>query len=304
MPRHHYVSQFILERWASNGQLSAFSWNPNAQRVINDPVSVKNACQIRNLNAPYGVPRAQSNKVEDIFTQQIDTPAARALAVILSDGVDRLTDEQRISWARFIVAFAVRTPETLRKMGPIETRNGLEVARNRAKGPADSEAIVTKLIEENMSSIERNMPLGIAVELSLDMEKIYAVAAMDWWVRRFEKRKILLGDRPLLAKPRMPYPCGIPLNNQSCLIALPIAPDAIFFASGNNKNRAETRKMSPNRLIRLVNDETISCADKYVYSADSSMAALITKRLVSKIQDEQQGISPRPLNIPRDKRMV
>src|ERR1700722_303638 len=230
MARHHFVPQFMLRRWAPDGQINSFSWNSGANKVLETPVAVRKACQIEDLNAFYGAPRSQRNAPEDqFFTPQIDTPANDALTTMLSGGVQSLSPEQRYSWARFIVSFAVRTPETLRQMGPLETRKGLKKAQDCAGRPPDLEIAISKIIERKMPELERNWPLTIAMELASNPEKIAAVIAMDWWTRQLDRDDILVGDRPLLAMPRMPYPCGIPLNNPGCLVILPVAPNALFF---------------------------------------------------------------------------
>jgi hypothetical protein len=131
---------------------------------------------------------------DDFFTPQIDTPASEALAAILSDGVQSLSPKQRHSWARFIISFAVRMPETLRQMGPLEARKGLEKAQDTAGGPPDLQAAVSKIIECRRPEFERNWPLMIAMELASDPEKIAAVIAMDWWIRRLDRDDILVGD--------------------------------------------------------------------------------------------------------------
>ena len=140
-----------------------------------------------------------------------------------------------------------------------------------------------------MPALERNMPLQIAMELASDLEKINAVMAMDWWIRQLDRDDILVGDRPLLAMPRMPFPCGIPLDNPDCLIVLPISPGTLFFASANPKTRPKNRNMTPSRLTYVINEETIACADTYVYSLNSSPASLVTKKLTQKILENQEG---------------
>jgi len=275
MPRHHYVPQFMLDHWADNGQLQAFSWNADAERVLKQSVAVRKACQIENLNAVYGATGADRDIVEDTLTKEIDTPASVVLVDILSKGVDHLSDDQRRVWARFLIAFAARTPETLREMGPAETRKGFAAAVKAGDTPEVRE-FLDGFFAQQVSALERNVPLNIALDLTADPAQIAPVLAMSWWVRRFDEPKILLGDRPLLSGPRSRFPCGMPLNDPSCLISLPISPQAIFFASADRRVRAQQRVMQPSRLLRLVNDETIVRAADYVYSADPTMADMLT----------------------------
>jgi hypothetical protein len=93
---------------------------------------------------------------------------------MLARGVRALTPKQRMDWARLLVSFAVRTPETLREMGPKETKKAFALVEARAKGPPDAEHKVSKIIQASMQKLERNFPLNIAMDLSTDPEKLAA----------------------------------------------------------------------------------------------------------------------------------
>ena len=257
--RHHFVPQFLLKNWAASGRFVSYYFQPAAAHVIeNDKATVASACQIADLNVFFNVPRSQRDFPETkFFTPRVDTPAARALDVILKRGIRALTPEQCTDWARLLVSFAVRTPETLREMGPREVTKAFDLVEAAAKGPTQDEQRVTALIKTNMPRFKRNFPLHAAMELSTDPEKLAAVEAMTWWTRRWAQPSILIGDRPLLTVPRMRYPCGIPLNDPTCLIALPLTPNAVFFASAVGSTRDKMRKMSLGRIGSIVNEETI-----------------------------------------------
>src|SRR5262245_8779479 len=177
MARHHYVPQFLLERWATRGRFVAYYFESAAGKVIeNAKAIVASACQISNLNTFYGVDKSQRDAPETrFFTPQVDTPAATALQVMLVNGIKALTPKQRIDWARLLISFAVRTPESLREMGPEETRKAFKLVEAIAKGPPEDERKVTELIEANMQLFQRNFPLNIAMQLSSDPRKLAAV---------------------------------------------------------------------------------------------------------------------------------
>src|SRR5215813_9971053 len=259
MARHHYVPQFLLGRWATAGRFVSYYFEPGSRKVIENPKAiVASACQIPDLNTYFGVQVSQRDMPETrFFTPYVDTPAAIALQTMLNDSVRALTPKQRVDWARLLESFAVRTPETLRVMGPKEPKKAFDVVEAIAKGPPEDERKVTALIKVNMRIFQRNFPLNVAMELSNDPKKLTAIDGMTWWIRRWGQSVILIGDRPLLTFPRAPHPCGIPLNNSSCLIALPIAPNAVFFASANPKTKHKARMMTPSRIAFAVNEETI-----------------------------------------------
>jgi hypothetical protein len=281
---HHYVPRFLLRRWAaSNGRLVAYFFETKSSKVIENPkATVAHACEIKDLNVFFGVQVSQRDFPETgFFTPYVDTPAAAALQMMLETGVRTLTPEQRTKWARLILSFGVRTPETLRVMGPRETKRAFEVAKAMAKGVPEDERRVTALIEQNMRIFQRNFPLNAAINLGTDPQKLATVCGMEWWIRRWPRPAILIGDRPLLTYPRVRYPCGIPLNVPSCLIALPIAPNAVFFASANRRTRGCARKRALGTIAHAVNEETIF-RSTCIYAPDKSFASFVKPRIEGK----------------------
>jgi hypothetical protein len=282
MARHHFVPQFLLRNWATHGKIVAYHFEPGANRVIENPNAlVASACQIRNLNTYFGVGTSQRDFAEvGFFTPRVDTPAAKALQVMLTHGVRFLTHQQREDWARLLISFGVRTPETLRDMGPAETRKAFKLVEASAKGPLDAERTVTAIINREMPKFTRNFPLNSAMDICTDPAKLAKLVHMQWWIRRWPQPTILIGDRPLLTYPRAPYPCGIPLDNRSLLVALPIAPDAVFFASAT-KTRHKMRTMALGRIALLVNEETI-WRSTVVYAADKLLASSVMPKVQGK----------------------
>ena len=266
-----------------NGRFVSYYFQQDAARVIeNEKATVAAACQIADLNAFFAVPKFQRDFPEkEFFTPKVDTPAARALDVILKNGIRALTMEQRFDWSRLIVSFAVRTPETLREMGPREVGKAFDIVEAAATGPPQDERRVTALIQANMQSFKRNFPLRAAMELSIDRGKLRAVEAMTWWTRRWSRPAVLIGDRPLLTSPRARYPCGIPLDDPTCLIALPITPNEVFFASASRRTRDKMRKMSPAKIASIVNEEMI-VRSTCVFFANRSLSSFVTPRVAGK----------------------
>jgi len=282
MPRHHYVPQFMLSRWATNGKLVTYQWHARAGKVLESAASVRSVCQIEDLNAFYGLPKDQKYFPEDWFTKNVDTPAARALTAMISGRADRLPKDHRAAWAKLLLSFAVRTPEALRMMGVQETRKAFDAATGRAKGPPHLEAKVTAIIKANMPKLERNFPLNAAMEIVSQPVKQAVIEGMHWWCRRFDRHPIIVGDRPLLTHPRQPRPCGVPLDAQDLLIALPIAPNLAFFAASNTKTRAKIRNTPLEKLARIINEETIWRATDYVFAHNRAMRDFLTGRLEGK----------------------
>jgi hypothetical protein len=252
--------------------------------VIENPNAlVASACQIKNLNTYFGVSSHSDFPEVRFFTPRVDTPAAKALEAMLTNGVQALAHQQQVDWARLLISFGVRTPETLRQMGPAETRKAFKLVEAIAKGPPDAERQVTAIINREMEKFTRNFPLNAAMDICTDPGKLAKLVHMQWWIRRWPRPTILIGDRPLLTYPRAPYPCGIPLDNPSLLVVLPIAPDAVFFASAT-KTRHTMRTMALGRIALLVNEETIWRSTR-IYAADKSLASFV----MPKVQGKETG---------------
>ena len=292
MSRHHYVPQFLLRRWGSgdvSGKFVSYHYEEGARRVIeNSKSNIASACQIKNLNTFFGVKSSDRDFPETrYFTPRVDTPAAVAHRVILDKGVRALTPPQRTDWARLVISFGVRTPETLRKMGPQEVVKAFDLLEATSRGPLEGEKKVSKIIQANLEGFKRNFPLSIAMELIADPHKLAAVEGMTWWIRRWPRDCMLIGDSPLLAAPRARYPCGIPLDSPDCSIVLPIAPDAVFFASASLKTKDKVRKMAPSRIARIVNEEMIWRSSR-VYFSDTSLGSFVEPRIIGKVKGTWQ----------------
>jgi hypothetical protein len=279
MARHHYVPQFLLQRWASVGRFTAYFWSDEARRVIeNDKALVSNACQIPNLNVFHNVPAGQREWLEnDYFTPRVDTPASDALTKMLNYGVDSLSWRERCDWARLLVSFGVRTPETLRHLGPQRAREAIASLQTPPELASEEERSADHFISLNSPTFEHNWPRKAAANLSSDPGKLLAIADMKWWLRRWDRKTIIIGDRPLLSVPPAPYPCGLPLNNPSCLIMLPVGPDAVFFACSNA--RSISRQPPRRKIAHLINQETIKRSWNTVFAADTRMGNFVRPKM-------------------------
>jgi hypothetical protein len=149
--------------------------------------------------------------------------------------------------------------------------------------------------DKEMRTLERNIPLQIAMEFAVDETKVGPVIGMHWWLRRFDPASVLIGDRPLLSQPSANWPCGIAIDDPNCLIVLPIAPHLVFFGSANVKHRTSIRREGARKLARNINMRTMEAAVDYVYAADGSLRDLVCDRMHGK----RQSAWPLPLGADR-----
>jgi hypothetical protein len=187
-------------RMGTERTIVAYFWDKSSKRYIeNSKATVVAACQSRNLNTLLGVTKAQRDFPEHgFFTPKVDTPASRALRTMLSHDAEALTPEGRYDWARFLISLGVRTPERLRIMGAAEAKKAFDTVATRVKEAPEHERKVSEIIQQNMPMWQRNMRLKVAIDLSSDPVKVEKLVTMQWWLRRWTGKVLLIGDRPLL----------------------------------------------------------------------------------------------------------
>ena len=79
----------------------------------------------------------------------------------------------------------------------------------------------------------------------------------------------------------MQYPCGVPLRNSSCVIALPVAPNTVFFAFAHREAKEMAQKVALGKLAHAVNEETI-LRSTCVYALNRSLASFAKPRIEGK----------------------
>jgi len=201
---------------------------------------------------------------------------------MLRDGLSALTPAQRTDWAGLLVSLGVRTPETLRQMGPDEWTKAIALVKNNRAEDADGEVIVDQILDDAHNQLRRNTPLNVAMDLAADPVKRMQLQDMTWWCRKSDRDNVLIGDRPLLSSPRMPYPCGMPLDDPCASIIMPMDSRTMFFASANPKTRSKIRSMSLGRIVNLVNEETIWRATEFLFAKTPELEDFVKERLEGK----------------------
>src|SRR5258705_7226672 len=97
-----------------------------------------------------------------------------------------------------------------------------------------------------------------ATEYPLDPSKFNVIAAMEWWVERFDESRLLIGDQPWLVHPYRTRYGGFPLDNPDLIVGLPIAPTAFFVAASRKEMNVHFLNKEPEVLVTSINDGTIS----------------------------------------------
>ncbi len=279
MPNYHFVPQFLLRRWANNGNMVSYRLDLRNEEVIEDETGVRRACAWRGLNDLIGVPLSQKRAFEDFLTDEIDTPAAVISKKILEANVGSLTQYERIKWAKFLVALPLRTLEYLRLLGPAEALKALRTVEQLDGASLEERAWANTVLRQNKRVYQRNWPIRIAMEFIEFAERFDKITEMRWHRRTLREGTLLLGDRPLLVSPKTTrLKLGIPLDNPRLRIALPLAPDVVFLAAFDDCVLEELGDMSDERLANRLNEETVACCANLVFALNSSLATFVRRR--------------------------
>lgn len=269
MADHHYVPQFLLRAWADNkGYVRAYFYVEEIGEAKDGRKNVRSICQEEDLYTYAQMNGAARYSPEtEFFTREIDNPASVAYQRLMSDGIEALTWEQRMAWARFLISLAIRRPEIVRDRAPSMLRMIIDQApMPRVEGLQDSDPeTLAALIDHYFPGRLNDAALDSMIGLIRDNRKAAYVAQMKWWTRRIEGHELLLGDSPLLTRPEHHRRNGIPLNDPTTLLILPIAPDRVFFASSAAQIRHDVRLVHPTKLARQLNVGSIIKCFEHVY---------------------------------------
>ena len=281
MPNDHFVPQFLLKRWATNGNMVSYHWDAFKERVVeNTKAGIRVHCAVPGLNDLWAVPPTAKQAFENYLTTKIDTPSATIVEKMLRVGINSLTQSERIVWAKFLVALPLRTPNVLQLQASAEALKALRKVQNFGHASLAEHAFANMVIKHNTWIYQRNWPRKIARELIDDPDKFRRVCELRWRLRRLRRGRVLIGDRPLLINPQTtPWKLGFPLDNPRCRIALPLAPDAVFFAAFDASVLEQLESMSDESLANRLNEETIAGCDDFVFASDTSLGRFAKSRL-------------------------
>lgn len=205
--RHHYVPQFHLRGFASEGQI-------HCARLANGSQfsqSVNRAAMETDLYTLDGHPDG-SDAFEKAMASSTEVEASAALRQLATHGVRSLFLEQRASMAQFIALQAVRGPETSRNMAAVRAQmERLEVGYGGRANVADwaKKRLGRSISEEQVQTLwdSVNSPLDEQLRLPPEqhiqevvglMEELWPyIMGRPWLLVRFEKRSLITSDCPI-----------------------------------------------------------------------------------------------------------
>jgi hypothetical protein len=225
---HHFVPQFLLRNWIdNNGNLRC--WQRRGGLVESFLSTPKKVMRVNHLYKAKNV--RDGAKYEKVFSA-IEAAASRALSKMLAPGKIYLDDDEMRAWAIFLLAQRARTPDKI----SWAKQKAREVF-NDILGKQDPEFDLVKsdhkfktmldYITEHHPDITDNFHLDATIKIIHRKENLQKLSKMKWFVRKSYGRPIILSDNPLMLTGS--------LHQGECVIALPISPSAVFFATTNTE---------------------------------------------------------------------
>lgn len=274
---HHFVPAFLLREWEAgeDKKLTSFRWSRGA--VVDSRFKAKSVAKQRHLYSTTTDEGRPDNKLErDFMGPVVDEPAAIAHRVMLTHGIDALTEAQWRDWARFLVCQMMRVPKMVahvRLRGREILMRGDEPVAADALQPGEPQVSLANWLLEHKPTLFDD--LGIDTLPYIVQSKLLngVFLGATWTIRQLKwaKHNYVISDTPLVYEGQM---------NSDFLFALPLAPTVLFAAYSNEAVTGKNLDgASHNKLVVTMNRTQANQADTFIFATDSKQRALVTRYL-------------------------
>lgn len=272
---HHYLPVFYLKQWCVDGKVVRY-YRPY-RAVVAKPLIPENTGFEPNLYTLDGFPVELRYSIETHYTGPvIDTPASKALELLLAGGLPTLSDAMKRAWARFLMSLALRNPETLAMMNA-EMRQQMIALRcansevqegYRASGdPRD----LSEWIEDQYPPI---MKRAGTLRLPLFVEELSKpFHSMRWFVFDLggAVTALMTSDRPHFEQ----HGFGDPRY----IMALPLSPRFLFVAARAPETIRALTSQFPDSIVDMINERLVRQASVQVYGSSRAHLGMVEKHL-------------------------
>jgi len=272
--RHHYVPQFLLSPWAENnvdGKLEVFRFDlRNLSSSRHTPKFTGFEPDLYALTEDV-VAGMERNAIEKILLMHIDNRGSNARSKLESHGLNSLTNEERVDWARFLMSLRIRQPEMVHQL-ILESKEHLRQSLNQ--NPEEYDELnndgeletLEEWTENQYPGLIDNFGLSFFHELIDNPTYGNKILRMKWWMCDFNevRHDLLLSDHPCI------FTHGI--NDPNCVIALPISPKKAFMTTQNDNLANRLRQMPPRDLVQNLNEFSLRQASVRIFACNQSPA--------------------------------
>lgn len=278
--KHHYNPQFHLFAWArSDGKVCRFRWVKN--KLVTDWNTPKHTAFEPDLYSMENPDSSKNPSLETGFFSPLDSRAAHVLRKLVETDVSSLTPGDRDIWIRYVMSLHTRNPGVVRFIRD----TGTTILRQELSADPEKYESVRQTSDPDslLEWVKTNLPGAIENFGILHLPELIdgppwvpeRIRGMNWWIRRFEDLDagLLISDRPLILRP------NTELHNAKCLIALPLAPKVVFFATSDEKVLEEFLSLEAIPSIEKINAWSVQQAVSYVWGGSVDQYDFVQKIL-------------------------
>ncbi len=276
--KHHYLPVFYLSQWAgADGKVVRY-YRPY-RKVVASPITPQHTGYEPGLYGLEGYAPDVRNSIEKNFMAPVvDSPAARALDVLIERDNAKLTTELRQAWTRFVMSLHVRNPA---KVDHITRQAEAGLRQSLNENPEEYEAVrgvndpptLVEWVEQNAPPLLDNYGKQLLPGIITHPETGDAIIRMRWWTIGITEDfpDLLLGDRPVYMSH------GV--ADERCFIAVPLSPRHVFFATRKQEVFDRVMSYGIKAVTKSLNNLYAMQAVRQVYAASERHIRFVENRL-------------------------
>ena len=275
--RHHFVPEFLLRPWATNGVLNGYWWKGHTRRLACRRKGPKAFCyeiDLLTVECHEGGGEVLGRE----FFAAIDTRGAAVRDQLLAEGPDSLDVDQRRDFARLLLSLEARRPSTVDRW--LRTEGSRFLANALNEDPETREAMASEGLSDTPSEwFERYAgsleDRALATIQHLADHSVVGKSLINcrWSLVRTRDRAdtFVLSDRPLVRVHGHDHP--------QAAWYLPLHPWTVFVAV---KRGARLLDVPPPRIARELNVVSAQQAERFVFCVDDGHERWLGKYLSRK----------------------
>lgn len=263
----HFVPGFLIRKWADSGGL-VMCWKRDGAsgRVVPFTPTPEAIMAERYLYRAEFVP--DWDRYEQAFGE-MEGVAAEALRKFLDPEAPTFTPEDYAAWAVFVLAKRARIPRRI-AWAKERAREGFEQMLNQPDeefdriNPDPELRTIGDHIRRYEPEFLPNLPFEALMRSVHSSKNVRALMKLHWFVRRQTSAEVARGDAQTVLLGDDPAIWGDGLDSPRCIVALPISPRAIFFATASEASRERIAGASFREIARTVNHDQAVQAHRFV----------------------------------------
>ena len=271
--RHHYVPEFLLKAWATEGVLNGYWFDTKKGELACKKLGPKAFCYKIDLLLLEQHPERR-DILESKFFSGMDTRGADALEQLRARGPKSLNEDERCDIVRVLLSLMWRTPEVVEQIRAgvgdlVQSINDDPELREAGKHENWSDPISERYAQEQGHTLRDRSFISIVQSLVDDPRKGTELINGNWQLVRLGAREgtFILADRPCVRvdQSRNWY---LPIDPWTALAIVP---------RGSNPGWSSNR-----RFAKTLNVASAKQAQRFVFSVEEIHAEWLQKHLVAK----------------------